>query len=130
MVPSTFRQHEASGGEITPGMQRGRSLHAAMSFESVIIRFYTCVNHKEGFHSVCSSGAKGHTTSLINCTPVLGDVSVCGRRRSGVAGLMNGGGVAEIRGCGEREEETTLEEIKCGGDEAFGGAQGVKEREM
>lgn len=58
------------------------------------------------------------------------EVSVCGRRRSGVEGLMKGGGVAEIGGCGEREEETTHEELQCGGDDAFGGAQGVKEREM
>lgn len=67
------------------------------------------------------------------------EVSVCGRQqRSGVERLMNGGGVAKIRGCDERaseREETrtrTTQELNRRGDEAltFGGVQGVKEREV
>lgn len=48
---------------------------------------------------------------------------------------MSGGGTAKIRGCGEREEETSTcsaQELNCGGDEAltFGGVQGAKERKV
>lgn len=39
------------------------------------------------------------------------EVSVCGRRRSGVERLMNGDGVAKIRG--EREEEEEEERTAC-----------------